>query len=222
MNNSIRIPPSMREEIVHGLQQLILAGELRPDERLNERVLSERFGVSRPPLREAIRQLEAEGLVTSIPRRGSYVRSFSGDEIRELYSLRYALESAAAEYVSLAGEADDFDALEQRLIDVEMASSTADHSVLEKDLLFHREIVLRSQSRSLLHTWDNLVRELKLALLYLDPAFYAFAFVEKTHRPLLTAMKHQDLEQIRSWTRELRNVGDSLGLRWERQKGESL
>ena len=215
---SMRVSASMRDEIVDRLGDAILEGQLDPGERLNERVLSEMLGVSRPPLREAIRQLEAEGLVTSVPRRGSYVRTFDGDEIRELYSVRYAIEAAAAEYVALDASPETISLLEGMLRDIETASSQGDPAVIHMDLLFHREIVLRSKSVRLLRTWDQILRELRLALLLVDSSFYASTFVEKTHRPLLAAIKDKDLERIRWFTQELRHVGDSLGAQWEKFK----
>ena len=67
---------SLRDEVEDVLRQAIWRGDLRPGEHLDEAALAERLGVSRPPLREVIRTLEAEGLVVSRPRRGAYVSSF--------------------------------------------------------------------------------------------------------------------------------------------------
>lgn len=213
--SSMRVSLSMRDEIVERLSDAILEGALRPGERLNERVLAEMIGVSRPPLREAIRQLESEGLLTSSPRKGSYVRTFNGDEVRELYSLRYAIEAAAAEYVALNAHPVALARLEGMLVEVENSSSRGSSDVIEKDLRFHREIVKSSGSVRLLRTWDKLLRELKLALLLVDSSFYAATFVEKTHAPLMAAIKSQDFERIRWCTQELRHVGDSLSAQWD-------
>ncbi|MFQ6774686.1 GntR family transcriptional regulator [Cereibacter sphaeroides] len=73
------------------LEHLILTGELKPGERLNEIHLSARFGTSRGPLREAMRGLEARGLVTMVRNRGMYVRAISTEEALEIYDVRAAI-----------------------------------------------------------------------------------------------------------------------------------
>jgi DNA-binding GntR family transcriptional regulator len=74
------------------LRDMILGGSMDPGERLNEVAIAQALGISRGPLREAIQRLVGEGLVTVIPHRGSFVRSFERSEVEELYDLRTALE----------------------------------------------------------------------------------------------------------------------------------
>ena len=73
-----------------------LSAELKPGDRLIESRLTNRFNVSRPVIREALRQLEAEGLVSSIPRRGRIVTQLGVDEARDLYEVRASLEGLAS------------------------------------------------------------------------------------------------------------------------------
>lgn len=89
--------PTISETLVKSIRAMIFAGELRPGERLLEERLAQRFGVSRPPLREAMRILSQGGIITSSPRRGFIVTPMSGDDVREIYELRFVLERAAAE-----------------------------------------------------------------------------------------------------------------------------
>jgi DNA-binding GntR family transcriptional regulator len=86
----------LREQAVIELRNAIVRGELGPGDRLLERELEERLGVSRTVVREALRQLEAERLVRIEPHRGPLVRELTMDEARQLYELRAALEAAAA------------------------------------------------------------------------------------------------------------------------------
>ena len=79
------------------LRELIIEGELAPGARLNERALCERLGVSRTPLREALRVLAAEGLVELPPNRSAVVASLSGDDIRESFEVMSALEALSGE-----------------------------------------------------------------------------------------------------------------------------
>jgi DNA-binding GntR family transcriptional regulator len=85
------------DEVLRELRALVLSGALRPGERMVEERLTEQLGVSRAPLREALRILERDGLVRSLPRRGVIVEPLTADDVREIYSLRWALERLAVE-----------------------------------------------------------------------------------------------------------------------------
>jgi len=87
---------SLRERIVSRLRDAILSGDLPAKTRLMEPHLAKRLAVSRTPLREAIRQLEAEGLVTAIPRVGAFVTEVTPQDLEETYAIRAALEGLAA------------------------------------------------------------------------------------------------------------------------------
>lgn len=78
------------------LEEAILEGELKPGERLRAEALAQRFGTSRTPVREALLQLEAQGLVDVEPNRGAVVRTFDRDDLQDLYELRALLEPPAA------------------------------------------------------------------------------------------------------------------------------
>jgi DNA-binding GntR family transcriptional regulator len=82
--------------VLDGLRQAIISGRLAPGRRLTERELTEMMGVSRTVVREALRQLESEGLVAIIPNKGPVVRELSAGEARDLYAIRTALEGLAA------------------------------------------------------------------------------------------------------------------------------
>jgi len=86
---------SLRDETVDEMRRLILDGMLRPGEHLNEASISERLGVSRHPVREAFRRLEAEGLLKSVPRRGVRVVELDSDELKIVREVRLALELIA-------------------------------------------------------------------------------------------------------------------------------
>ena len=84
-----------RGQIVKALRDLVLGGELMPGTRLTETDLAGRLGVSRAPLREAIRELVNIGLLVSVPYKGLFVRTITRRDLEELYSLRTALEQFA-------------------------------------------------------------------------------------------------------------------------------
>jgi DNA-binding GntR family transcriptional regulator len=134
---------SVREEATRILRDAIWRGQLRPGEHLNELVLSAALGVSRPPLREAIRTLEGEGLVVSQPRRGSYVKRLSGQDVVEIYSLRCTLEGMAAELIIDANSGELVDELEALLdeLETDMVGQRELYDVITTDLRFHWSLV---------------------------------------------------------------------------------
>ena len=87
----------LRDVVFQTLRQAILYGELKPGERLMEVHLAERLGVSRTPIREAIRKLELEGLVVMIPRRGAVVASITEKDLKDVLEVRRTLEILAGE-----------------------------------------------------------------------------------------------------------------------------
>ncbi len=87
---------SLREQIVRRLRDAIVAGDLPANSRLPEPEIAKRLGVSRTPLREAIRQLAAEGFVSTIPRSGSFVSEVTSQDAAELYAVRAVIEGLAA------------------------------------------------------------------------------------------------------------------------------
>ncbi len=88
---------TLREQILDTIRKQILRGKLKPGERVAEPELAEQFGISRTPIREAFRQLESEGYLTVVPRRGAVVASLSDRDVQEFYAIRSVLEGYAAE-----------------------------------------------------------------------------------------------------------------------------
>lgn len=205
----------LRGEVVEILRDAIWHRALKPGERLNEQALADQLQVSRPPLREAIRVLEMEGLVDSIPRRGAFVRTLDGDDILEIYTARCALEGMAAELVIERASEDALAELQQRLDAIESGQSSELPSVITRDLEFHRTLVRHSGNSRLLVLWEQLASQLRLALTLVDPAFFATDYIESTHRPLLEAIRRGDRDETQRLVRTLLDVGRSLKTRWD-------
>jgi len=111
---------SLHDELVDGIRDLILEGHFRPGDKIPERVLCLHFGVSRTPLREALKALAAEGLVQLIPNRGAIVAKITEKEIEELFPILGALEALAGELVCERLQEPDFRrlrTLHERLLD---------------------------------------------------------------------------------------------------------
>jgi DNA-binding GntR family transcriptional regulator len=97
LQSTLRIEdvPTVRSRVAQKLREAIMSGTLKPGQRLVERELCEMTGVSRPSIREALRLLEADGLVTTVPHRGPVVSTISLDEAKQLYAARAVLEGFA-------------------------------------------------------------------------------------------------------------------------------
>ena len=103
----------LRDVVFNTLRQAILKGELAPGERLMEIQLAERLGVSRTPIREAIRKLELEGLVLMIPRKGAEVAKISEKSLRDVLEVRRSLEELAIELACQRMTEEEINSLEQ-------------------------------------------------------------------------------------------------------------
>jgi DNA-binding GntR family transcriptional regulator len=128
------------------LQHAILEGVLKPGERLRAEALAQRFGTSRTPIREALLQLEAQGLVEVEPNRGAVVRAFDRDDLLDLYAVRALLEPAAA--ARAATRIDD-----AAIARLQELCDNAEHATVDEQIAynedFHRIIVEAAGSRRL-------------------------------------------------------------------------
>jgi DNA-binding GntR family transcriptional regulator len=136
----VRSPP-LWEAVLERMREAILAGELPAGTKLVEVDLAERFGTSRGPIREAVRELVREGLVVEFDRRGNVVSTLTGRDLVEVYAVREALELAAARQAIDRADDDQLRALERHLaaLEDETAGDYLVNSV--HDLGFHRELV---------------------------------------------------------------------------------
>lgn len=103
---------TLRERILETIREAILNGTLQPGEKVSEPDLAERFGISRTPIREALRQLESEGYLEVIPRRGAIVAALSEKDVEEYYAIKSILESYAARIAAERMTAKDIERLE--------------------------------------------------------------------------------------------------------------
>lgn len=149
--------------IAHALKQLIFAGEFAPGERLNEAALALRMGTSRGPIREALRALAGWGLVTPVPNKGVYVRSFSVREMLEVYDLRALVFGFAAERAAERATAADRRELEA-LLDAMDAASAAGNGAryYELNLDFHARVLALSGNQRACRAYEDYVKELHL------------------------------------------------------------
>ena len=165
-------------------------GRLNPGDRLRETELADRLGVSRTPVREAIRQLEADGIVTHIPRQGAAIRTLDYAEVMELYEMRAVLEGTAARLAARAASEIEI----EELIDMNQQLATLGNApqafIINRQ--FHAALFDAAKNRFLARS----MRALQMALLILGPTTLtepdrARQAVEE-HSGVLDAIKARD------------------------------
>jgi DNA-binding GntR family transcriptional regulator len=158
---------SLREQALSALRRAITSGELEPGRHLVETELSEMLQISRGTLREALRQLEQEGLVSAGARGRLSVRHLDAKEIRDIFSVRAVLESLAARTLS---EMPDKEAalaeLRTAVEHMEQATKASLEDRIESDLEFHRTLCRLSGNETLLHSWESLEGSIRMSIMF--------------------------------------------------------
>lgn len=149
-----------REEIRNAIREAIFSRELKPGDRIIETYWAKELGVSQGPVREAIRDLEAMGLVETVPFKGSRVRSLTEKDIRDNYSVRICLESKSIRDAIQNLDDDALEALGSNLQSIfeEMDESAGQgdlRAFTEQDAAFHRAIINATENQVLLRLWEQ-------------------------------------------------------------------
>lgn len=138
--------------IYHKIREDILNGTYQPDEELRENTIGKALGVSRTPVREALRQLELEGLVYIIPNKGAYVKGISQEDIRDIYMIRSRLEGLSARLAAEKITQQQLEALEEVILLAEFHAQKGHYEkVFEMDSKFHEMLYEASGSKQLHH-----------------------------------------------------------------------
>lgn len=147
----------LRDVVFKTLRQAILKGELEPGERLMEIQLAERLGVSRTPIREAIRKLELEGLVLMIPRRGAEVAEITEKSMRDVLEVRRALEVLAVSLSCDRISGEQIEALKEAAEEFDRSLTSDDVTrTAEADVHFHDIIYRSTDNQRLIQLLSNL------------------------------------------------------------------
>lgn len=175
------------------IRDRILNGYLQSGDRLAEAKLAEQLSVSRGPVREALKQLSAEGLVREEPRRGSFVAALTPLDIRDVYDLRAAIEPRAARLIVNAGDAAAIDTLRRKFSRIHQAAGSGNaRQVVKADYAFHEAICRLSGNRRLLEVFLRHASLLQ-AFLRIDESFYKASMdIAEQHLELLEALESLD------------------------------
>lgn len=147
----------LRDVVFNTLRQAILRGELKPGERLMEIQLANKLGVSRTPIREAIRKLELEGLVLMIPRKGAEVAEITEKSLRDVLEVRRALEELAVELACEKITDEQIQDLKDAAEDFKASLKERDITrIAEADVKFHDVIYIATDNQKLIQLLNNL------------------------------------------------------------------
>lgn len=190
----------LRDVVFQTLRQAILRGELKPGERLMEIHLAQKLGVSRTPVREAIRKLELEGLVLMIPRKGAVVAEITISDLEDVLEVRMALEELAMKHACRRITKEQLDGLEQ-LAAVFSESLNGDDvgACAQADMLFHDAIYEATGNNRLIQILNNLREQMyRYRMEYLKDR-HSHAQLLKEHEEILNALKCHDEKSALEW-----------------------
>jgi DNA-binding GntR family transcriptional regulator len=185
---------SLSDQIRSRIIRRIVEGAYRLDERLVELKIAEEFGVSQAPVREAFRQLEAVGFLTTGAGRGSYVSDVLGAGLDNLFTARGALEESATRIATsvLAGDVAE---LQSSIDAMREAAQARDIIALERhSIAFHRVIMEASRNALLLKLWSSLLIEEHTDITVRLLSGEDLLAVADSHQPIVDAMRAQDAE----------------------------
>ena len=185
----------LRDVVFNTLRKAILKGELKPGERLMEIALAERLGVSRTPVREAMRKLELEGLVVMIPRRGAQVANITEKDLNDVLEVRIALENLSIENACARMTEEQLAELWKAAKDFEATMAEGNLVKLaEADVAFHEVIYKSSDNRRLNQVLNNLREQIyRYRVEYLKEDESRNRLV-KEHEKITRALKERDVK----------------------------
>ncbi len=219
-----RVPPlgeiqsrSLSEQVLDVLRDAILDGDFRPGQPLVETDIAARLGVSRAPLREAIRILSAEGLVESVPYHGTTVRALTKTDIEELYSLRGELEAFAIRRVIQQDAQQAASELREHMNAILQAAEAGDlHLVNEEDRDFHRTLIVLSDHSLLLSLWNVVGARVRLVMALLNRRNSDLKQVAYNHVPIIEAIEAGDeARAVQEIRQHIANTGALISEFWE-------
>lgn len=175
------------------IREAILSGQLRPGARLIQADLATQLGVSRAPVREAFRKLEEEGLVVTIPYRGTIVAPLTERYIRELSSLRTTLECFAISLVIARQDPETLPTLRAIIDEMDAEATKGDlDALVARDLAFHAKICALSDHQLLYQTWETQSQHLRRILSLRNSMNTDLHEIVNLHNPILDAIARAD------------------------------
>ncbi len=190
----------LREVIFNSIREAIILGELKPGERLMEVQLAEKMGVSRTPIREAIRKLELEGLVVMVPRKGAYVADLTKKDIIDVLEVRAVMDGLATQ---LAAERITESEIKELNKITEQFSLCVEKNnlqgIIKKDIEFH-DLIYKASRNEKLSQINNNIQEMiyRFRVVYLKN-YNPFRDVSKEHSRIVEAITEHNSTEAQKW-----------------------
>lgn len=177
----------LREIVFESIRGAIISGVLKPGERLMEVQLAEKLGVSRTPIREAIRKLELEGLVIMMPRKGAYVADLSIKDITDVLEIRASLEGLASGLAALRITDEEIEELEMTAVQFNQAIEEGNFdAIVQKDIEFHDRIFKATRNEKLLQINNNLREQVQR---------FRIMYINKSNKSKDLAKEHYEIAE---------------------------
>ena len=184
--------------VTREVREAIVEGHLSPGEAINEARLSRELRVSRAPIREALRSLEREGLVSNVPYRGAIVTPLTVRGVEELQALRRLLETFAAEQALTHASDAEMSSLHEITAEMQACAEQGDlHCMNDADVRFHTRIVELSGNELLTNVWDTYVPRLRRLLTFRNRVNTDLLSIVALHEELTVALRERDLERVK-------------------------
>ena len=193
----------LRDEVLRRLRNQILSGQLGDGDRIIERDVAQEMGISRGPVREALRQLEHEGLVGWLPRRGARVATITREDAEEFSAIRMAVEPVAVEFFLNRKNAQAFFTLDDCMRRLQVAADAGDWpDVTLLHMEFHSLVYTLSGRKRLQRVWEMLRIPLVQTFRLHPPLVHSIGELPTMHYELLNALKKGPVGAAKRATRD--------------------
>lgn len=211
---------NLSEIIVDYIKDSILSGDYKQGDHILETEVAKTLGTSRAPVREAIKELEKEGVVEIVPRRGTYVSKFSLEDIREIFEIRMLLENNIFKILISEDKLteEDYNKLEklvEEMIAIANSSEDKKEKALQinyKDIEFHRYLWKKSGSQRRVNILEGIFLQLRIAMLYDTDKTGDLNKTATDHYEIINALKSKDYENCKKALKEHISICNGIKL----------
>lgn len=197
------VKKTYKDQVVDYIYQLLLSGELEPGDRLKESLLAKEMGISRAPIREAMKELIIKGLVDYRPQVGNFIPVLSPKQIIDSYTTRGILEGYAIMETCDRFSAEELEKLDNLVEQMEHYANKNNHKmVIETGGEFHDLLISKSSNVQLLEYTDRLSLKLHVLFLKYWGKLYTPSEIGRRHREIVESIKSKDLRLIEQVIRQ--------------------